>query len=418
MNRSQLKTLIFIFCFLLMGIRLLNIPATERDHVYGDGYSDINTLSATRFFHDSGFVKTAFLPVHGYPESHPTKVYTHYPALPDILDGFAATVLNSNDERVLRLFPFLLSIFFFFLIYRVLNDITKNAENAFVGASLLVLSNYFIAWGDNLHQHLYAELVKWLFIGLLYRYQESKRESSSSFIGLLVLMMIAVNISFELPVFLGVACVGFAVIYQKSIFTRETFGLFAALLLGFGLHIVQNVLYFGSLDLALEDMKNAFVFRTTGAEDVGYTPEKPFSILHDGWKIPIEWFNRMERYYVLPGWFLLATCFWSIPNLRKQNPRLFSIVLALFIASAAWGFVMPQHAYVHLFTNKHFGLWVGLIMCISLPFYWNVVKLHFQQRNKVLMFLHVALIGYAVIMFITQQVVGLWWKHGFGVLVS
>jgi hypothetical protein len=57
-------------------------------------------------------------------------------------------------------------------------------------------------------------------------------------------------------------------------------------------------------------------------------------------------------------------------------------------------------------------------MCISLPFYWNVVKLHFQQRNKAMILLHVGLIGYAAIMFITQQVVGLWWKHGFGVLVS
>ena len=412
MSARTIKLLIFLLCFLLMGIRLLYIPATERDHVYGDGYSDINTLSAARFFHDSGFVKTAFLPVHGYPQSHPTKVYTHYPALPDILAGCTATVLNTGDERALRLFPFLLSIFFFFLIYRVLNSLTGDFRSAFIGASMLVLSNYFIAWGDNLHQHLYAELVKWMFIGLLFQYQEAQRKSRSAFLGLLVLMVLAVNISFELPVYLGVATAGFALIYQRSLFTRETLGLFAALLFGFALHILQNVLYLDSFRLAIEDMKNALVFRTTGADDVGYIPEKPFSVAQNAWQIPIDWFNRMERYYPLPGWFLLATLFWSLPVIRKQSPRLFQICIALFVASAAWGVVMPQHAYVHLFTNKHFGLWVGLMMAISLPVYFQVVKQHFQEKKTALMALHIGLIGYAAVMCITQQLIGLWWKHG------
>jgi len=74
---------------------------------------------------------------------------------------------------------------------------------------------------------------------------------------------------------------------------------------------------------------------------------------------------------------------------------------------------MPQHAYVHLFTNKHFGVWVGLMMAISLPVYFQVVKQHFQEKKTALMALHIGLIGYAAVMCVTQQIIGLWWKHGF-----
>jgi hypothetical protein len=415
---NQTKYILFIFCFSLILFRLLNISIyTEgraRSAILGDAFSDKNTISSAKFFLDSGFTQTSFLPVHEYyPATEAAhQVYTHYPALPNILAGIYAVIFQSIDERLLRIIPYLIATFFFFIIFRLLNKLLDNEKAALIGAASLWLGSYFINWADNLHQHLYGEFLKWIYVFLLYIYYETDRKNQIYFFLMLLIMALEVNISFEQPVFLGMATLGFSIIYKKGVFSKETISAAIALFFGLFLHLYQNAVYFGSFKAAVDDLIHAYTFRATGAETVGYIKEKEYT-----WKnfpeIMFGWFNGMERFYVLPGWSLLILwlIFWK--EIKLNQNKLFQISLSLFVASIAWGFVMSQHAYIHAFTNKHFSIFVGLSMALLIPLYIKKLKIDFAGVELKWKVFHIVFIAYNLIMFLTQTVWEIWLEFGF-----
>lgn len=415
---KQLKYLVFAFCLILVVFRTINISVyTEgraRSAILGDAFSDINTISSAKYFLDSGFIKTSFLPMHNYYPANnaPALIYTHYPAIPNILAGIYATIFNSVDERLLRIVPILLAIFFFFFIYKVLYTFIQQEQAAFIGSCVLWLGSYYINWADNIHQHLYGECLKWIYVYLLFRYHEGNKKPITLLLWMLLIMVIEVNISFEQPVFLGMATLGFSIVYKQGIFNKETILAFVALLVGLGLHFLQNMVYFGSAAAALQDFIHAFSFRSTGAETIGYIKEKAYT-WHNFPEIVFGWFNGMERFYLLPGWTIL--CLWLLlyKTVRQQHLKLFQLSVVLFIAGAAWGFVMSQHAYIHAFTNKHFSVFVGLSAAILVPLYLQKIKVDFRTGNIGVKVFHSLLIGYTMLMLLTQQVWEIWIKFGY-----
>lgn len=415
---QQIKFILFVFCFSLIVFRLLNISIyTEgraRSAILGDAFSDKNTISSAKYFLDSGFTQTVFLPVHEYyPQTGAAhQVYTHYPALPNILAGVYAVIFQSIDERLLRIFPMLIAMIFFFFIFKVLNKLLQDEKAALIGAASLWLGSYFINWADNLHQHLYGEFLKWIYIYLLFIYHENDRKNQLHFFLMLLIMATEVNISFEQPVFLGMATLGFSLIYKRGIFSKETISAALALFFGLFLHLYQNALYFGSFKAAIDDLLHAYTFRATGAETIGYIKEKEYT-----WRnfpeIMFGWFNGMERFYMIPGWTLLILwlLFWK--KVKQENKKLFQICLAIFVASISWGFVMSQHAYIHAFTNKHFSIFVALSVAILIPLYLQKLKLDFSSDKWGIKLFHIGLISYTAIMFLSQQVWEIWLQFGF-----
>lgn len=416
-NRYQWA--IFIFCFLLIGWRAFTITTTNgtgRDNVYGDSYSDKNVMSAVRFFHEKGFAESYLLPVHMYDGPGDTSygAYTHYPPLPDVLAGVYAVILDTTSEPLLRVFPMLLSMLWFFLIYKVLETLLKNKTQAFIGGSILVLSNYFIGWADNLHKHALEEMLKWLYVYCIYRYYNNETRHPKWLALMCLIFILAINVSFEPATFLAVLSIGFSLLYQRRLFTAVTILPGIAAVVGFGLHMWQNALYFGGWDKALEDMQAALLLRTTGEETAGHTvSEIGDKSFHIG-NLAFEWFNRMERYYLIPGWAILVLAVWGMAKMYKQNRRLFFITLTLLIASMSWSFAMMHHAYVHMFTSRQWGIWIGLICAFTLPLYWQEVKSAFATKKYFWIVFHVLFIGYIVGMAVTQQIYGLYWLHGFG----
>ncbi len=407
---------IFIFCFTIIAFRAIKVSVYHetraRNGILGDGFSDINVLSSAKYFLDSGFTQTKWLPVHDYyPAGKNTpQVYTHYPALPNILAGTYAKLFNTVNEPLLRLIPILLAVVFFFFIYFVLNQLLQQQTIALVGSSLLWMGCYFLNFADNLHQHLYGEFLKWIYFYLLYQYHRNESKSLPLIFWLFIIMMVQVNISFEQPVYLGILTVGFSIIYQKSIFTKTTLLGAIAVILGFALHLWQNALYFGGWQPAIDDFIKAYTFRTTGTEVEGYVKEAPFT-LKDTWQIPFDWFNRMERYFVLPGWAILIISYWGIKWLKKYKPELLKISIAVFFASIAWSIFMPQHAFIHAFTNKHFSIWVGLMGGVSVYAYFQQLKLDFSTAGNITTkSFHILVILYATAMFVSQQVYEVWLK--------
>ncbi|GAB1448463.1 hypothetical protein MASR2M44_14750 [Bacteroidota bacterium] len=416
MRNRYLIALIFVFVYFLVFLRMSRISVyTEgraRSAILGDGFSDINTLSSAHYFLDSGFTKTAWLPVHEYyPPGSTPQVYTHYPALPNLLCGVYASLFQSTSEPLLRLIPVLLSMVFFGLIFRFLKKLTGDSTKALIGSAGLWLGSYFINWADNLHQHLYGELLKWLYVYVMYLYFQGGRKQIGLLLTMLVIMILEVNISFEQPVYLGIATLGFSLVYKHGVFSRENILAFLAIWLGFGLHLYQNAIYFGSWKAALDDMIHAFTFRATGAETVGYIKEKEYT-----WRnfpeIMFGWFNGMERFYVLPGWSLLTLWILLGKQLWNKQTHLVKLAIALFAASISWGFVMSQHAYVHAFTNKHFSIFVGLSLALLIPEYLQRLKTDWQSGNTGLRIFHTVLIAYSASMFISQQVWEIWLRYG------
>ncbi|MGV3598567.1 MAG: hypothetical protein ACO1PI_11930 [Bacteroidota bacterium] len=415
---NKYRWFIFAFCFALIAWRAFNVTTDNgngRDNVYGDSYSDKNVLSAARYYYDYGFNGTYWLPTQQYEGKGDTSfnVYTHYPPLPDILAGIYSKVLNSTSEPVLRLFPILWAMVFFFVIYQVLEAIIKDKTQAFIGGSILVLSNYFITWADNLHKHTLEELLKWLYVYCIYKYFNKNERENKWIAWMCIIFLLAINVSFEPPTYLAVVSIGFSLLYSRKLFTKVTVLPGIAAVTGFMLHMWQNAAYWGSWTIAYEDMMAAFKLRTTGEETAGFTVSeignKDFSLLD----IAFEWFNRMERFYLIPGWAILLLGAWGMWHMYKHQRQLFFIALILLLASISWSFAMSHHAYVHMFTSRQWGIWIGLICAYTLPLYYGEVKKAFAGKQYPQITFHTLFILYIAAMAVSQQVYGLYLKNGF-----
>ena len=118
-NQQIIKALAFVFVYSLVLWRVFAISMDAsnrgRDFTHGDSYSDRNTYSAAMYFYDYGFSKSKFLPVWDYKgdSAKAGGAYTHYPSLPDILASVSANIFHSKNDRIIRFFPVILSLFWF-----------------------------------------------------------------------------------------------------------------------------------------------------------------------------------------------------------------------------------------------------------------------------------------------------------------
>lgn len=417
LREKKFLVIILLFVYALVSYRAATISPVNsgsgRNSIFGDGFSDVNTISAAHFFRDFGFRQTFFLPVHNYQDTKngaKPLVYTHYPAVPDILAGIYSVVLHSGDDRLLRIIPILLSLVWLSLIFLTLRKLIPD-NRYLVGVVALVLSNYFIAWADNLHKHLYESLIEWSFFYLLLLHHEHQCKRIRYFLALCGLMLIGVNVSFETPVYIGALTLGFAIFVQKRLFTKETMILVVVLLAGFLLHFWQNAEYFGSMKAAFEDLRKTFVTRSTGI-DMGDGVERKFG-LADAWQVPVYSINRMERYFVLPGWLLIFWSFFSLPKLKKESPYTIKVMLAALLASISWFVLMSQHSVIHPFTIRHIGPLYALCISYFLPDFIERFKSDWRERRRWKSALNILIVIYAAGMFLTQTVLDLYLRNGF-----
>ncbi|MBK0402907.1 hypothetical protein I5M27_07905 [Adhaeribacter sp. BT258] len=420
LSPKVIKLILFIFCFSLIGWRIIFVPLYNseggRNFIRGDHFSEINTHSALQYFYDHGFNVSKWLPVHNYESGKADTqydIYTHYPALPDILAGFYAKILDTTNPQWLRIFPMLISVGWFFLIFHMLSRMLPDKKAAFLSAAIIVLSNYFLAWADNLHKHMYEEVLKWLFVYGLYLYYQRNRPVW--LLGVLCLVYIAAaNVSMEPILFLAVVVVGFSIIYSRNIFTRETIVLGLAAVAGFGLHFYQNILLFGSFQAALKDMTDAVALRTVGQAADTHNELKRTLNWQDYAIIPLKWLNRIERYFLIPGFALLLLSYLGLRKLKVEDKQMFRIVLVLLLAGLSWSVAMSQHFLVHVFTTRNIGLFYGFIVGYGLVAYWPLLQKAWQEKNRLHQGFHVLFIGYVAFMALSQQVWDLYIKYGFG----
>lgn len=407
--QKKLVLIAFIFCFSIIIIRVINVPLFEagkaRDSIHGDAYSDINTYSAMQYFFDFGFTKSFLLPIHNYKgDKNETNInaYTHYPALPDILAGIYAKILNTDSDRLVRIFPIILSIVFFFFIFYFLKNILPDKNAAFIGSMILVLSNYFIFWADNLHKHLYEEFIKWIYVYVLFIYYKGGQNNKWLILICGFLFIIAANVSFEPITYLMVVTLGMSWIFKRKIVTWENTFLIFMVFTGFALHFYQNVLYFNSLDTAIKDMTYAAELRTTGNASAQNEMKRTL-VLMDYVGIPFDWMNRIERFFLIPGPAFFFFAYLGLKEIKQTNKQLFELGIVLIIATLIWNIAMTQHALVHIFTTRHIGIFYGFVIGYGILKYYSFFKRDWFSGITYKKTLHIAFITYIFAMALTQH---------------
>jgi hypothetical protein len=421
MRRRATIILLFIFCYSLILYRWQKISIDDentqaRVGVYGDAFSSRNVHSAAMWFKDIGYRKTKGLPVFGYTgnfnQQQITEVYTHYPPLPDILGGLYARVLHTKDARTLQLILILISVIFFFFLLKVLEKIIPGKNAAFISWVLLVTSCYFICWADDLHQHLYTELFKWLFIWLLYRFYTEHRKRWM-LPALCCIYFIQAWLTFESIPFLAIVTIGFSWIFERKLFSFSNILLLAMPVLGVGLHLYQDYLYLGTWTAVKIEMKNAALKRLTGtgewSNELGRALTfKDFVRL---WTYEV-WF-RIGRMFALPGISFIIIATISLAALYKKHKLHFKMAIVFFLAGIAWIFIMPQHAVIHTFTIKHWAVFFAFVSGYGILRYLELLKIHIQTRQYYLYAFHILFIGFTLYEFIQNQVYYVWLKFGF-----
>lgn len=418
MSGRVIIILVFIFCYSLIIFRWLNIPVTDttteaRVGVYGDAFSSRNVHSSAMWFTDIGYAKTKGLPVFNYTgnfNQSGTEVYTHYPPLPDILGGVYARILNTKDPYTIAVFPILLSVFFFFFLLTGLKKIIPDTTSAFISWGLLVTSCYFICWADDLHQHLYTELLKWVYIYILYRYfTEGKKKWMLP--SLCLVYFIQSWLTFESIPFLAIITAGFFIIFTRKMFSSTCLLLLSMPVAGVALHLFQNYLYFGDWQAVVEDMKGALLKRTTGETDneLGRAVRSYDFLKMWGYEF---WF-RIGRMFSLPAISFVIISVFALKNLYRHHRIHFKMAILFFMAGIAWIFVMPQHAVVHTFTIKHMGFFVAFVSGYGITRYAGLLKKHLIAKAYYWQIVHVLFLLYTIGGFLFNQGYYVYLKFGF-----
>jgi len=142
---------LFIACLALVGLYLLESAFEPFRTNWGDPWSDGNALTSGRHFAEEGFIKLAFTPrVDIGPITDTTLVYTHYPPLPDLVNGFLQWSTGGNHlafYRIIAIFFSALSLYFFHaFVQRLMNGVVAKVAVAVMAVNLL-----WLQYADTLH---------------------------------------------------------------------------------------------------------------------------------------------------------------------------------------------------------------------------------------------------------------------------
>lgn len=422
MTRKLIIILTFLFCYTLILYRWYKIPIYDeqtqaRTGVYGDAFSSRNVHSSAMWFKDIGYRKTIGLPVFGYTgnfnQQQVSEVYTHYPPLPDELAGMYARIINTKDPRTIAMVPIIISVIFFFFLLQALQKIVPDKKAAFISWFLMVISCYFICFADDLHQHLYTELLKWIFIWLLYRYY-NEGQKNWMLVLLCIVYFLQSLLTYESIVYLAIIILGFSVIFTKRIITKINLLLFIMPVMGVALHLWQNYIYLGSWQAVTGDLTNAVLKRTAGTGNLSNELGRPVETKDfiRMWTYEI-WF-RIGRMYAVPAITFIVISVLALKKMYTSNRVQFKMGIVFLLASANWIFIMPQHALIHTFTIKHWGVFIAYVSGLGIIELKNVIVHDYKQKNYYRLIIYMLLLLYGVYGFVFNQVYYLYIKFGFG----
>lgn len=415
------KPIIFaiLFAYLLIIFRAMFIGAGNgRAFLRGDAVTEYLSYNGVRYFYDHGFLPTYFLTNYGYTdeafkakrkEFDKSQIYLHYPPLAENFTALTALAFRSTDMRILRIVPIVFSFLLLYFILKTLRLLHKEEKEVWISFAVLLLSNYFIAWADNTSKFLYEEIFKWaiLYI-LLRRFSQTPRNWDIPVLAFLFFCL--ANLSYDSLVVSIILVIGLTIYYRKKLFALEIVIPCAAATAGIVLHFLQVVLFLGSWQAFFDDIQNTLARRVLGQHVHSETPPVTFG----SWLLHIFFYNinRIERFFLVPGWALVAFAFVLCRQWQKEKDPRFVFFGIFLVAAIGWNLTMWQHAMVHVWIAKNWGIWVALVAGPGLLWLYSVLK-QYESQAKWQFALQALLAIYILGMAITQQVWELYLRYGF-----
>jgi hypothetical protein len=142
---------LFVACLAVVGLYLLISAFEPMRTNWGDPWSDGNALTSGHHFARDGFIHLAFTPrVDIGPITETTLVYTHYPPLPDLVNGFLRWTTGSDHLALYRIFAILVSglslVFLHAYLQRLLGGVVAK-----VAVAVMVTNLLWLQYADTLH---------------------------------------------------------------------------------------------------------------------------------------------------------------------------------------------------------------------------------------------------------------------------
>jgi hypothetical protein len=145
---------------------------------WGDSASDYNVMTAGRNFANYGFIKLHFTPFLIDPalmrRGDRAMIYTHYPQLPDLMNGFLRTAFGMSDIVQFRFVSLAFSFAALFFIYRLAVRYWSR-RTAQLALTLWVANPLWLQHADYLHQSPYASFFGFGSVYFLSRYLLDER---------------------------------------------------------------------------------------------------------------------------------------------------------------------------------------------------------------------------------------------------
>jgi hypothetical protein len=322
-----------------------------------DQYSDMNTLMSGENFATHGLFRLHMLPMHYIGAlTDPPSCYTHYPPLPNVMNGLVR-IIGVDSLAVMRILCGVLFLTGLVCLYLAFAS-TIGALPAVCGLGFIATTGYFFTYCVSVHQHGYNVFFMGVFVLLFTRGVGDKSRATGAWIGCWLALMCESLASFEFIIYPQI----FAWLYVLATGQiRKRWPVLALLatapVAGVGLHFVQNCWALGWSD-AVTDAADAF-------RRPGRGPAQ------DRWlilsRVPDFVLSHSQRlfYWSWPVLPLLAGVWLALSSHQRPsnaNRRTVALVLAAMVASVTWYFFMPTHTVKHPHTMSQLLLLVMIAM--------------------------------------------------------
>lgn len=414
--RRPVFWVILFFVYSIILVRHAHIGIYDsgfgRAWYFGDAFSDINVESASKYYMEHGLKRNSGLPTYKYTDTIAGNefVYTHYPPMAEWVGGVFAKLTGHYDFQAVSWIPLCLSVVLFFMIYHILSVWLGNNIASFVGASLLVLSNYFIAWADDVHQHVFVEFYRWAFVYLWWLYLTVKKNHLLIFVLALCYAMMSLH-SFEPYVYIAIIIIGFPIALRQKFIRWEVGLLLAVPIVCFIFRLWLSSRYLGSWEAMMQDMILAYKHRT-GSDDRWSEIGRVMSLWDYVNFLPETRLHRLGHFYSFPSLVIVMLGILGLTELRRLDNSMYRIAIVIYIAAISWIFVMPQHALIHIFTLRHIGIFIGLVCGLGILKYKNIIAAHLLKKDYLLLSVHAVILAYSGTYFAINTVYFLYIKYG------
>jgi len=255
--------------FVCVGLALIYCVANAFDGPrlnWGDPGSDYNVMSAGRNFHKYGFFALKFTPYLLDPAlmsaGDSSKIYTHYPQLPDLMNGVLRVVFGLSTLQQFRLVAIGFSFAALYFIYGLLVAYWSRPV-AQIALALWVLNPLWIQHADYLHHAPYAAFFGGGCLYWLLRYLRDGRGArylagSGTFLFFTILS--SYDFWFFAPLLIAMMVIGHRGVTWQAMRLLALLALFA--LAGMVFKFGTNIWVLGGLQPFLADLRFQALERT------------------------------------------------------------------------------------------------------------------------------------------------------------